>query len=197
MKQPTVRLSARQQRFVEEYLIDLSAVDAARRAGYAARTAAESAGRLLRSPAVCKAISRAQEERSRRTGVSQEHVVRELAAVGFAVMTDICHWTGEGVHLNDSAGLTRGQAAAIAEVRESGTARGGVQVKLHSKLKALEMLGRHLGMFGNGQGDPSTPLAPDLPDALRRRIASFYGGDEADGPVTDDADEPGAADSAP
>uniref|UniRef100_B8DPX7 Terminase small subunit n=1 Tax=Nitratidesulfovibrio vulgaris (strain DSM 19637 / Miyazaki F) TaxID=883 RepID=B8DPX7_NITV9 len=200
----------RQRRFVEEFLVDMSPVRAAERAGYAPVRAARTASRLLSSPAVQQAVEQAMGRRSLRTGVTQDRVVRELAAVGFAVMTDLCHWSDEGVRLRDSTELTRAQAAAVAEVRETSTARGaratratrpvpgathdtgedkpeapvrgGVQVKLHSKLKALEMLGRHLGMFGGASatdgdaapGEFGQVTPPELPTELRARIDALY-----------------------
>ena len=200
------RLGVRQRRFVEEYLVDMSPVRAAERAGYAQDRAARTASRLLRSPAVLEAVEQAMRRRAARTEVTQDLVVRELAAVGFSVMTDLCHWSDEGVRLRDSTDLSRAQAAAVAEVRESSTARGGrpargeqpdgpvrggVQVKLHSKLKALEMLARHLGMFGVAAGGPGTSRTgcspggdalpdadapPQLPPELRARIEELYPG---------------------
>ncbi|WP_353115866.1 terminase small subunit [Nitratidesulfovibrio sp.] len=227
------RLGVRQRRFVEEYLVDMSPVRAAERAGYAPVRAARTAARLLGAPAVQQAVEQAMDRRAARTGVTQDRVVRELAAVGFAVMTDLCHWSDEGVRLRDSVELTRAQAAAVAEVREASTARtargaratrpartteeeqpeapvrGGVQVKLHSKLKALEMLARHLGMFGtatgaDGDAPPGGGARPELPGELRARIDELYplraagsvqghGGDCVDGGEgaggTDDGDE--------
>lgn len=102
-------------------------------------------------------------------------MVNELAAIGFASLTDICRWSAEGITLLDSASLTRRESAAVAEVRESGTARGGVQVKLHSKLKALEILGRHLGMFAGNGCDTEPDAIPALPEALRQRLEAIYG----------------------
>ena len=198
------RLGVRQRRFVEEYLVDMSPVRAAERAGYAPDRAARTSSSLLRSPAVLEAVEQAMRRRAARIEVTQDLVVRELAAVGFSVMTDLCHWSDEGVRLRDSTDLTRAQAAAVAEVRESSTARGGrpargeqadgpvrggVQVKLHSKLKALEMLARHLGMFGvatgaigtsrtgcspGGDALPDADTPPQLPPELRARIEELY-----------------------
>jgi hypothetical protein len=212
------RLGVRQRRFVEEFLVDMSPVRAAERAGYAPVRAARTASRLLDSPAVRQAVERAMARRATRTGVTQDRVVRELAAVGFAVMTDLCHWSDEGVRLRDSTELTRAQAAAVAEVREASTARGtratrparglahgtaeeqpeapgrgGVQVKLHSKLKALEMLARHLGMFGgaagtDGDAPPGGCTPPELPAELRARIDALYPGPAADAGRNHDGD---------
>lgn len=108
--------------------------------------------------------------------ISKEAVVRELAAIGFASVEDICQWSEEGVSLRDSSSISRAHTSAIAEVRESGTARGGVQIKMHSKLRALEMLGRHLGMFSTASAQSSMDISiPPLPDLLRHKLHAVYG----------------------
>lgn len=72
-------LTAKQARFVEEYLIDLNATQAAIRAGYSERTANEQASRLLANAKVSAAVARAQAERSDRTGVTLDYVLSRLA----------------------------------------------------------------------------------------------------------------------
>lgn len=107
--------------------------------------------------------------------VSPEQVVQELAAIGFGVLSDVCSWSAEGIRLHDSTRLTRAQASMIAEIREASSGKGGVHVKLHSKLKALEMLGRHFGMFG-GAANEGGATVPMIPEELRQRIDSMYAG---------------------
>ena len=70
------KLTAKQQRFVEEYLIDLNATQAAIRAGYSPKTANEQGARLLANASVQEAIAKAMAERSRRTGISQDRVIQ-------------------------------------------------------------------------------------------------------------------------
>lgn len=190
-------LDARQRRFVDEYLVDLSPSRAAIRAGYPARNASITGRRLLRNTFVITALREAQDARAFRTGITQDMVLRELAAVGFTVMTDICAWAEDGVRLRPSQDLSRVQAAAVAEIKEAGTGKAGVQLKLHSKLKALEMLGRHLGMFSgpadadldNDDGKEGATLPPDL----KARLDAIYAARDACTGTTDTA----AADTAP
>jgi hypothetical protein len=75
-----VALNARQQRFVQEYLLDLNAAAAARRAGYSARTARFQGGRLLANVDVSGAVAAAQAARSERTALDQDYVLRRLKA---------------------------------------------------------------------------------------------------------------------
>ena len=157
-------LTPKQKRFVEEYLIDLNATAAFRRAGYVATgNAAEvNASRLLRNAKVATAIAQAQSKRSVRTEITQDMVLKELAKIGFSDIRKVIRWgnttvrkninaEGEeveepyhGIALIDSSEIDDETAAAIAEVSEG---RDGLKVKLHDKKSALVDIGRHLGMF--------------------------------------------------
>ena len=83
------KLTIKQQRFVDEYLIDLNATQAAIRAGYSAKTADQQGSRMLANVKVQQAVSKAMAERSKRTGVNQDRVVLELAKIAFVKMTDL------------------------------------------------------------------------------------------------------------
>jgi len=139
----------KRRRFVAEYLIDLNATQAARRAGYAARSARAQGPRLLRDPEVAAAIAEAQAARAARTQVTADAVVRALAKVAFGDPRRLFTWGPGGVVLRDSAELTEAEAALVSEVSKS---RGTRRVKLHCKLTALTALARHLGLFGKGIG---------------------------------------------
>lgn len=143
------KLTDKQWRFVEEYLIDLNATQAAIRAGYSVKTANEQGARLLANVSIQEAISKAMAERSKRTGVNQDRVVLELAKIAFVRMTDVV----------DSNGRIRSDAAPddlscieSIKYKESDNEYGGSierEVKIGSKLKALELLGKHLGMWND------------------------------------------------
>ena len=81
-------LTPRQARFVEEYLIDLNAKDAAIRAGYNKKNAKQLGHKTLQAPAVQEAVTAAVEARSKRTGITADRVLEELAAIGFGNMGD-------------------------------------------------------------------------------------------------------------
>lgn len=142
-------MNFKQQRFVEEYLIDLNATQAAIRAGYSPKTANVIGCENLAKPEISNAISRAMAERSRRTGISQDRVVQELAKIAFVNITDICDPAGR-----IKATATEEDLAAIEgfRVKQSRSDTGSSEereVKLCSKLKALELLGKHLGMWND------------------------------------------------
>jgi|GEM_PF-746751 phage terminase small subunit len=136
-------LSDRQRRFVEEYLIDLNAVQAAIRAGYAKNSARVNAFMILRRPGVMEAVQDAIDARSKRTRIEQDRVLTELAAIAFCDPADIA-----AVPLNSPADIERLLEHARACIAGWGwNARGDFMVKLHNKLPALGMLAKHLGMY--------------------------------------------------
>ena len=133
------KLTAKQQRFVEEYLIDLNATQAAIRAGYSVKTASEQGSQNLSKLNIQQQISKAMAERSKRTGVNQDRVVFELSRIAFVKMTDIVN--SQGV-INPEA--TEDDLACIESIKYK---ESHSDSKFSSKLKALELLGKHLGMW--------------------------------------------------
>jgi phage terminase small subunit len=141
-------MTPRQRRFVEEYLVDLNATQAAKRAGYAEG----SAWRVMRNPEVVAGIEKAQAARAERTRVTADKVVEELAKVAFGDPRRLFSWGPDGVILRESSELTEAEAAIVSEISETRTAAGGSRrIKLRCKLTALNALGKHLGLFGNGR----------------------------------------------
>lgn len=154
-------LTPKQQRFVEEYLVDLNATAAAQRAGYSAKTAAQVGYQLLQKPAVQEAIQAAMADRAKRTGVTQDRVVSELAKIAFTNGADYARVVtfrkgADGkvpmqiVELADTDDLTDDQRAAISCIEET---KFGIKVNTYDKVRALELLGRHLGMFDGHGGE--------------------------------------------
>jgi phage terminase small subunit len=131
---------------VREYLIDLNATQAAIRAGYSKKTAYEIGRQNLKK--LEKEIAAAQAEQSKRTEVTADRIVKELARIAFVDPRKVFKWGPDGVTLLPSDQLTEDEAAIVAEVSETTTESGGsIKVKRFDKLKALELLGRRLGMF--------------------------------------------------
>lgn len=137
-------MTKKQKRFVEEYLIDLNATQAAIRAGYSPHTAKDIGCENLAKPNIAAAISQAMAERSRRTGINQDRVLQELARIGFAKITDVVDPETAKI-LPDASD---DDLACIQSIKikpnEFGTER---EVKLYDKKAALVDLGKHLGLF--------------------------------------------------
>ena len=141
-------LSAQQEMFCHEYLVDLNATQAAIRAGYSPSTAKQQGSRLLTNVDVSEFVERLMAERAARVDVTSDRVLAELSVIGFANASDYFDWGPDGVRLKDSDELTRVQAAAVAEIQETTTQHGGsIRLKLSDKQAALEKIGRHIGMF--------------------------------------------------
>lgn len=143
------KLTKKQQLFVDEYLIDLNATQAAIRAGYSVESARDIGCENLTKPNIQQAIAEKMAERSKRTGVNQDRVVLELAKIAFVKMTDVVDRNGR---IKEDA--TEDDLSCIESIKykESDNQYGGSierEVKVASKLKALEMLGKHLGMWND------------------------------------------------
>lgn len=108
-----VALTPKQERFVQEYLVDLNATAAAKRAGYSEKRASELGYQLLRKTTVQESIQKAIQERSQRTVVTQDYVIDKLKAIADKQASDA----------PDS------------------------DLKYSSQLKAIELLGKHLGAW--------------------------------------------------
>ena len=162
------KLTPKQRRFVDEYLIDLNATQAAIRAGYSPRTANRIGAENLSKLDIQKEIETRQKEREQRTEITQDRVLRELANIGFAKATDYAEIEGSMVTIKPTAEMSPEQVSAIAGIEQGNF---GIKLKLYDKLRALELLGKHLGLFEKPEAAPHTvhPLISDLMEELKRR----------------------------
>ncbi|MBP3958357.1 terminase small subunit [Gemmata sp. G18] len=143
-------LTPKQQRFVEEYLIDLNATQAAIRAGYSEDTAGSMGHENLKKPEIQAALKEAMDARSQRTQITADMVMAELGRLGFSNIRHYMSWNDSAVQLVPSEELNDDATRCIAEVSQTVTAEGGtVKLKLHDKVSALEKIARHLGMFND------------------------------------------------
>ena len=143
------KLTEKQQRFVDEYLIDLNATQAAIRAGYSVKTANEQGSQNLAKLSIQQTIAEQMAERSKRTGINQDRVVLELAKIALVKMTDIVDNQGR---IKSDASPDDLACIESVKYKESESDTGSSverEVKIASKLKALELLGKHLGMWND------------------------------------------------
>ena len=163
-------LSAKQQAFVEEYLVDLNGRQACIRAGYSARSAHVTSARLLSNASVREAIETARIERRNRLGIHADRVVEELRHIALADITNLISVKGGTVYIEDTDQLTPEQRAAVAEIAQT---KDGVRVKFHSKVAALDALAKHLGLFAADKGEAgmtfSGPTTINLVPATREQ----------------------------
>lgn len=141
-------LTPKQKLFVDEYLIDLNATQAAIRAGYSPNNADKIGSELLGKTRVSDAISKAMAERSRRTGINQDRILMELAKIALVNPANVVDF--DEATILDSA-LPEDLAAVVSvKVKRFPTKEGeGIEreIKFYDKTKALDLAGRHLGMF--------------------------------------------------
>lgn len=160
-------LTAKQRAFVQEYLIDLNATQAAIRAGYSEDTARAIGCENLTKPNIQASIEAAMKARSDRTQITADRVLTELAKLGFSDIRKAVKWqtsliteednpdggdiavikqvVTNNVQLIASEDIDDETAAAISEISQNAT--GGLKIKLHDKRAALVDIGKHLGMF--------------------------------------------------
>ena len=161
------KLSAKQIKFCHEYMVDLNATQAAIRAGYSEKTAKVIGSQNLTKVDIQKKISELQLKIQEKTDITAEMVVRELAKIGFANIDDFVTVVehemqvpvfGDDpdeafepetsiqkiVDIKATSEISKDKISAIASIKQG---REGIEVKLHDKVKSLELLGRHLGIF--------------------------------------------------
>lgn len=158
-----MELTDKQEQFCQEYLIDLNATQAAVRAGYSVDTAGAIGHENLKKPEIQDKIAVLQAIRAERTQVSQDQIVRELMKVAFGDVGNYFDENGNIIPVHEIETNARGAISAIKVLDEKTEQSEEVfkltvtkELKMWDKLKALEMLGRHVGIFerDNKQSKP-------------------------------------------
>lgn len=151
-------MTPKRERFIKEYLIDLNATQAAIRAGYSPKTAGQIGEEILKKPEIRAAVKQEMDKRAARIEITADRVLRELASIGFADTTQAVKIKGGNVRVTDTDKLPEDTRRAIAEIRQTVTKEGGsLGIKFHDKKGALELLGKHLGIWTEGDGDGDAP----------------------------------------
>ena len=145
-KTGSAKFTPKQKRFVEEYLIDLNATQAAIRAGYSPETAKDIGCQNLAKLNISAAIAKAMAERSKRTGVNQDRIVLELAKIAFVNPADVDISNPETATADDAAAIQSVKVKRFSTKDGGGTER---EIRFHDKIRALELLGRHVGMWND------------------------------------------------
>ena len=144
------KLTAKQARFVEEYLIDLNAAQAAIRAGYSRRSATQYAHENLQKPAVAAAIEAAITARSKRTNITADWVLRRLAEEADADLADILDDAGAIRPVKEWPRIWRQGLVSGIDIQEDmieGVKFGQtVKLKLSDRIKRIELIGKHVAV---------------------------------------------------
>lgn len=138
-------LTAKQQRFVEEYLVDLNATQAAIRAGYSAATAHAIGHENLSKPEIATAITEAKAKRSTDTGIDAAWLLKRLADEALADVGDLYEADGRIKPVHEWPLIWRQGLVAGLEVETIGEGAGRLtKVKLSDRIKRIELIGKHI-----------------------------------------------------
>jgi phage terminase small subunit len=133
-------VTPKQEQFCREYLIDLNATQAAIRAGYSAKTAGQTANENLKKPQIQARVAELQNERQERTDITADRVLEALATIAFMDPRRVYRPDGQ---INPTE-IPDDLAKAVAGIEPG---QYGTKIKFNDRLKALELIGRHLAMF--------------------------------------------------
>ena len=167
------KLTPKQKLFSDEYLIDLNATRAYKAAYKSVKkdeTARTNGSRMLTNANVSKYIKERMNERSKRTEITQDNVLKELATIAFAKVTDFVTIENGVVIVKDTKDIPKDLLPAIASIKEG---KNGIEVSFYNKDKSLELLGRHLGMFNDKievSGTINNPMEGLTTDELKKLI---------------------------
>lgn len=183
-------MTPKQARFVEEYLIDLNAAAAARRAGYSVKTADAIGRENLGKPTVAAAIAAAQQKRSDRTRIDADWVLRQLAEEKAADLSDLFDDDGNLLPVKQwPAVWRRGPVVGVEAFEEyAGTGKDRIaigmvrKVKLTDRTRHLELIGKHVdvGAFRErvehtGRGGGPIQSVSMTPDEFKKLAAEVAG----------------------
>ena len=174
-----MRLTDKQRKFCDEYLIDLNATQAAIRAGYTEKYANTNASKLLQNTTISQYIGERQKELSRKTEITQERVIRELALIAFSNTADYAHVVEKKMKaevggilvdiLNEDgkpATYRTVEPVLTEELTEEQKRALAVIKKGRDGLRALELLGKHLGMF-------TDKIEANINDSVKNELAEL------------------------
>ena len=171
-------LTPQQERFCQEYLIDLNATQAAVRAGYSKKGATVRGSELLAIRKVESRIAFLMSERAMRTQVTQDRVLSELAAVGFTAFTELANWDEDSLSFIPSDALAEAAKRSVKAVKSKRTIRRDdngetetveMEISQHDKLSALDKLAKHLGMYRPDEGTGRTSGLDALVELMAAR----------------------------
>ncbi|WP_427928633.1 terminase small subunit [Agrobacterium cavarae] len=145
-------LTAKQRAFVREYLIDLNATKAAIRAGYSEKTAHSQGPRLLENVGIAASIEKAKAQRSERTQIDADWLLKRLADEAVADIADLYDENGGLKPVDQWPLIWRQGLVSGIEVEELFDGRGEDRehigrvrkVKLSDRIKRLELIGKHV-----------------------------------------------------
>lgn len=173
------KLSPQQLRFVQEYLVDLNATQAAVRAGYSEKTAKQQGSRLLTNVDIAAAVAAQQEKRAEKTEITANMVLEELAMLAFYDPADVATLTddnGEPLRISGPEQIAKLPKHIRKAIVGWGWDRAGnFTLRFAPKPATLQLIGQHLGMFREQVDITVTDGIASQIEAARRRVSERQG----------------------
>lgn len=143
----TKEVNEKKKIFAQEYAKTFNGTDSAVKAGYSKKSAHAAASRLLNDVKVREHLTKLYAKAEAKTDITLEKVIKELAKIAFHNTKDLAQFTIDGIHFEDWSKLSDDKTACVSSVTEHMTANGGSRsFRTYDKVKALELLGKHLGL---------------------------------------------------
>lgn len=164
-------LTPKQQRFVEEYLIDLNATQAYIRAGFSAKLANTNAVKLLQNTTIAKAIAEAQAKREERTQIDADYVLKRLVEIDQMDVLDIMDDQMKIRPVNEWPKVWRQYVVNLENLELTDADGVFKKIKWPDKVKNLELLGKHVsvGAFKD-KIEHTGPNGGDINVTITRRV---------------------------
>lgn len=182
------RLTPKEQRFVDEYLVDANGTRSAIAAGYSPNTARSTAVEILAKPNIARAMAERQLALRQKVHVRQEDVLREACRIAFSDIRNVADFGENGVRFFNSEELSEDAARTIAEVTSKTRTIAGRRkddegfieverkVKMYDKLRALELVAKIIGAIAppgtqniGTQQNLTLPSGTNVEDLIRLR----------------------------
>lgn len=141
-------MTGKQQRFIDEYMVDFNATRAVIAAGYSHKSANVRGAQLLATPEIQEEVNRRKVAISTDLQISAEHVLLEMAVLGFSNIFDYIEVVDGEQRLKKIPPEVQGAVSGVK------VTKNGIEIKLHDKLKALEFLAKYTGLADKKGGSP-------------------------------------------
>lgn len=153
------KLTPKQERFVQEYLVDLNATQAAIRSGYSAKTAQRIATENLSKPVLRAKIDELRQVQQDRTAVTVDWIIEKLANIAGFELNQVGEFDGEKMIFKPEKNWSKAARTAVSSIKQTSTTRktkngdeyttSVIELKMESKQSALDSLAKHYGMYEN------------------------------------------------
>lgn len=164
-------LPPKQREFVRRYLIHRNASRAMREAGYTSKNPDVDASKLLVNPSIQEIIAFFEKKAQEKFELTHEKIIDELIAIAFGNAGKVMDWTETDLRLVHKGDLTEKEMAFIDSISVEDTKYGktiSMTTLAGQKAKALEILGKHVGLFGKASNGGSGSSEEIRKNAIKR-----------------------------